>query len=324
MKKKVNSKTRSVSDFLQKLNINNYLNEKQQKKLNAFNSFFIENILIKLAGVSVIIILLLIVFFILSEGLPFLKDHALYSFITGEKWIPLSKIYGLAPLIAGSAVIALTAIIIAIPLSIGVAIFISEIAPERVRSVIKLLIEVLASIPSVVFGFIGIIFLGPALADLFQLNTGATALTAAILLALMAIPTITSIADESLRAVPKSLRQASLALGATEIQTIFRVTLPSAFSGIFAGIMLGIGRAIGETMTVMMVAGGAAQITMNVFKPMRTMTGTIAAEMGETQYGDEHYQALFMIGLVLFLITLAINTLSGQIVARIRNRQGLT
>ena len=190
------------------------------------------------------------------------------------------------------------------------------------RNVFKILLEILASIPSVVFGFLGIIFLGPWLQKTFGLQTGLNAFSAGILLAFMALPTIASVADEAMQAVPRSLREASLALGASRIQTIFRITFPAASSGVIAGVMLGIGRAIGETMTVMMVAGGSAQLSLNPMAPVRTMTGTIAAEMGEVVMGDDHYRALFMIGLLLFIITLGVNTLSGIIIERIRRRQG--
>jgi phosphate transport system permease protein len=156
----------------------------------------------------------------------------------------------------------------------------------------------------------------------FGLPTGLNAFSAGVLLAFMALPTIASVADEALQAVPRNLREASLALGASRMQTVLRITFPAASSGVIAGVMLGIGRAIGETMTVMMVAGGSAQIALNPMVPVRTMTGTIAAEMGEVVMGDDHYRALFMIGLLLFLITLGVNTLSGVIIERIRRRQG--
>ena len=283
---------------------------------------YVENILIKGAGIFVIVLLLLIVFFMLKEGLPFVFGYSVVDFLFSAKWYPLSGIYGVIPLITGSLLITLVSILIAVPLSLATALFISEIAPSKLRLPLKMSLEILASIPSVVFGFLGIIFLGPFLENTLGLQTGLNAFTAGCLLAFMAIPTIASIAEESLQAVPAHLREASLALGATKLQTMLQITFPMAFSGIFAGIMLGVGRAIGETMTVMMVAGGAAQVTLNILSPVRTMTGTIAAEMGEVIYGDLHYQALFMIGLILFVITLLNNTISSKIVSEIRNKQG--
>ena len=283
---------------------------------------FIENYIIKAAGISVLVIMALILLFMLKEGLPFITQYSFTDFIAGKKWYPLSDIYGVLPLIYGTLLVTLISALIAIPLSVATAIFIAEIAPMRFKGFLKVCLEILASIPSVVFGFLGIIFAGPVIQSLFGLDSGMNAFTAGLLLAFMSIPTIASVTEESLNAVPRNLREASLALGATYLQTIFKVTLPAAFPGIFAGTMLGIGRAIGETMTVMMVAGGAAQISLNIFKPVRTMTGTIAAEMGEVIYGDVHYSSLFMIGLLLFLITLGINSLSGIVVAKIRSSHG--
>ena len=218
--------------------------------------------------------------------------------------------------------VTLISLVLAVPMALGTAIFMSELAPAKLRNAFKILLEILASIPSVVFGFLGIILLGPWVQKIFGVQTGLNAFSAGILLAFMALPTIASVADEALQAVPRSMREASLALGASRIQTVFRVTFPAASSGVIAGVMLGIGRAIGETMTVMMVAGGSAQIALNPMAPVRTMTGTIAAEMGEVVMGDDHYRALFMIGLLLFIITLGVNTLSGVIIERIRRRQG--
>ncbi len=285
---------------------------------------FVENVIIRGAGISTIVLILLILIFLLKEGLPFLFNYNFIDFIFGSNWYPLSKVFGALPLIFGSVLVTLVAVAVAVPLSLATALFISEIAPPRVRDLIKVFLEILASVPSVVFGFIGIILLGPAIESLFGLTTGLNAFTAGLLLAFMAIPTITSVADGSLQAVPQHLREASLALGANRLQTMLKVTFPAAFSGIFAGTMLGVGRAIGETMTVMMVAGGAAQITSNIFEPVRAMTGTIAAEMGEVIYGDLHYQSLFMLGILLFLITLGINSLSAYVVSRVKARQGQT
>jgi len=282
----------------------------------------VEKGVIRAAGYAAVVVLLLILFFILREGLPFLASYNTGDFFLKSDWYPLSGRYGVLSLLTGSILVTVIALVLAIPMAIGTSIYISEIAPPVVRSIFKILLEILASVPSVVFGFLGIIFLGPWVQSTFGLTTGLNALSAGILLAFMALPTIASVADEAMQAVPRNLREASLALGASRVETILKVTFPAASSGVIAGVMLGLGRAIGETMTVMMVAGGSAQLTLSPFQPVRTMTGTIAAEMGEVVQGDEHYRALFLIGLILFIITLAINSLSGMIIERIRARSG--
>jgi phosphate transport system permease protein len=211
----------------------------------------------------------------------------------------------------------------AVPVGIGTAIFIAEIAPRWAREILKPFVEILAGIPSVVLGFLGILILSPFLRNLLNLPTGLTALAGAILLGAISIPTIVSIAEDALDAVPRSYRDAALALGVTEWQTIWHVTLPAARSGVLTAVMLGIGRAIGETMTVMMVTGNAAVLPTGLsflFKPVRTMTATIAAEMGEVAKGSTHYHVLFMIGIVLFLISLAVNMTASSMVFRQRKR----
>ncbi len=292
------------------------------EKRSRIAEYLIEKGLIRLSGYAAVVVLLLILLFILRESLPFFGVYSAADFLFKTDWYPLSDRYGMLPLLTGSIMVTILSLVVAVPMAIGTAIFLSELAPLRLRSIFKVLLEILASIPSVVFGFLGIIFLGPWVQKTFGLQTGLNAFSAGILLAFMALPTIASVADEAMQAVPKSLREASLALGASRIQTIFRITFPAASSGVIAGVMLGIGRAIGETMTVMMVAGGSAQLSLNPMAPVRTMTGTIAAEMGEVVMGDNHYRALFMIGLLLFIITLGVNTLSSIIIERIRRRQG--
>ncbi|AFM14703.1 phosphate ABC transporter permease subunit PstC [Turneriella parva] len=289
---------------------------------NRIAEFLVEKGLIRLSGYAAVVVLLLILSFMLREGLPFLGIYSASDFLFKTDWYPLSSRYGMLPLLTGSLMVTLIALVLAMPLAIGTAIFMSEVAPPAIRNTFKILLEILASIPSVVFGFLGIIILGPWVQKAFGVPTGLNAFSAGILLAFMALPTIASVADEAMQAVPRSLREASLALGASRIETIFKITFPAASSGVIAGVMLGVGRAIGETMTVMMVAGGSAQIALNPLAPVRTMTGTIAAEMGEVVMGDDHYRALFMIGLLLFAITLGINTISGVIIERIRRRQG--
>jgi phosphate transport system permease protein len=292
------------------------------EKRSRITEFLVEKGLIRFSGYAAVLILFLILLFVLREGLPFLGIYNLSDFLFKTDWYPLSGRYGMLPLVTGSVMVTLISLVLAVPLALSTAIFMSELAPPAARNLFKILLEILASVPSVVFGFLGIIILGPWVQKTFGLPTGLNAFSAGVLLAFMALPTIASVADEALQAVPRNLREASLALGANRMQTVLRITFPAASSGVIAGVMLGIGRAIGETMTVMMVAGGSAQIALNPMVPVRTMTGTIAAEMGEVVMGDDHYRALFMIGLLLFLITLGVNTLSGVIIERIRRRQG--
>lgn len=292
------------------------------EKRSRIAEFLVEKGLIRFSGYAAVLVLFLILLFILREGLPFLGIYNLGDFLFKTDWYPLSGRYGMLPLVTGSVMVTLISLVLAVPMALGTAIFLSELAPTAARNFFKVLLEILASVPSVVFGFLGIVILGPWVQQAFSLPTGLNAFSAGILLAFMALPTIASVADEAMQAVPRSLREASLALGASRMQTILRITFPAASSGVIAGVMLGIGRAIGETMTVMMVAGGSAQIALSPMAPVRTMTGTIAAEMGEVVMGDDHYRALFMIGLLLFLITLGVNTLSGVIIERIRRRQG--
>jgi len=210
-------------------------------------------------------------------------------------------------LILGSLLVTLGAAVISIPVGVGCAIYISEIAPVKTKEVLKAGIELLAAIPSVVLGFVGMITLVPLVKNTFHLPTGLTALSGSIMLAFMAMPTIVSIAEDALYSVPRNYKEGALALGATQWQTIWRVMLPAASSGILAAVMLGIGRVIGETMAVMMITGNAAVIPSSILVPVRTLTATIAAEMGEAVVGSEHYFALFAIGIVLFIISFAIN-----------------
>jgi phosphate transport system permease protein len=207
-----------------------------------------------------------------------------------------------------------------VPLGVGTAIFIAEIAPRWAREILKPLVEMLAGIPSVVLGFLGMLLLSPILRETLNLPTGLTAFTGAILLGLISLPTIVSVAEDALDAVPRSYRDASLAIGATELQTIFLVTLPAARSGVITGILLGLGRSIGETMTVMMVTGNAPVIPNSLFMPVRTMTATIAAEMGEVAKGSDHYHVLFLIGLLLFLISFVINLTAVSVIFRQKKR----
>jgi phosphate transport system permease protein len=278
--------------------------------------------LIRVSGYSAIVFVAAIFFFLLREGLPALAEVKLGDLLA-VRWYPIENYFGILPLITGSVIITVGAMLIAFPFGIGTAIFISEIAPRWVREILKPLVELLAGLPSVVLGFLGILVLAPFLRRFLDLPTGLTALAGSILLGGIAVPTIVSIAEDALDSVPRSYREGAWALGATRWQTIWRVTLPAARSGVLTAVMLGIGRAIGETMTVMMVTGNAPVLAIklgSLFSPVRTMTATIAAEMGEVASGSTHYHVLFFIGIVLFLISLAVNVAASSLVFRARKR----
>jgi phosphate transport system permease protein len=280
------------------------------------------NQIIKISGYSAIIFVLMIFYFLLKEGLPTIGEVSFINLLS-IRWYPIEEYFGLLPLIGGSLIVTIGAALFAIPIGICTAVFISEISPRWARNILKPLVEVLGGIPSVVLGFLGILILAPYLRRLLDLPTGLTALAGSILLGGIAIPTIVSVAEDALDSVPRSYRDAALALGATEWQTIWRVTFPAARSGVLTAIMLGIGRAIGETMAVMMVTGNAAVLPVkwnSFFLPVRTMTATIAAEMGEVAKNSTHYHVLFFIGLVLFLISLAINISASSAVFKQRKR----
>ncbi|OYD17246.1 phosphate ABC transporter permease subunit PstC [candidate division WOR-3 bacterium JGI_Cruoil_03_44_89] len=263
-----------------------------------------------------------ILFVLFKEGISAFGKINLGGFLFGRSWYPTHTPgeFGILPLILGSLLVTVGALVVAVPLGIGSAIYISEVAKPGVRDVIKPLLEILAGIPSVVYGFFGMVVFAPFIQRIFDIPTGLTAFTASVILGIMALPTIASIAEDAISSVPKSYKEASLSLGATEWETIARVTVPSAMSGISAAIILGMGRAIGETMTVLMVAGGAAVIPHTFFQPVRTMTATIAAEMGETMVGGIHYQSLFAIAIVLFLLTLTFNIIADHISHRYKKK----
>lgn len=270
--------------------------------------------IIQISGFSSIIIVLMIFYFLLKEGIPAVSEVALSDLFT-TRWYPIEDYFGILPLFSGSLLVTFISIAIALPLGIGTAVYIAEIAPLRVKEILKPLIEILAGIPSVVLGFIGIVFLSPTLRESLNLATGLTAFTGALLLALISIPTIVSVGEDALNAVPQSYREASYALGVTRWQTIWRVTLPAARSGVITAVMLGISRTLGETMAVMMVTGNAPTMLtglQSIFKPTRTMTATIASEMGEVASGSVHYHVLFFIGIVLFVFSLIINIISSH------------
>ncbi|MBI4358742.1 MAG: phosphate ABC transporter permease subunit PstC [Candidatus Omnitrophica bacterium] len=273
---------------------------------------FVIEALIFASGIASIIFVLLIFIFLLKEGLMLFEHVGVFEFLFGKYWYPISEPprLGILPLILGSLWVTFGATVISVPLGIACAIFIGEIAPGWLKEVLKAGVELLAAIPSIVLGFIGLVTLVPMVKKVFGLPTGLTAISGSIMLAFMAMPTIVSIMEDALNAVPRGYREGSIAMGATQWQTIRRIVLPSASSGIIAAVMLGIGRVVGETMAVMMITGNAAVIPMSFFAPVRTMTATIAAEMGETVQGSEHYFALFAIGIVLFAITFVINLLA--------------
>lgn len=276
---------------------------------------------IRLCGISSIVIVALIFLFLLKEGLVLFKVVPLGDFLGGQRWYPISEPpkFGILPLICGSFAVTLGAVAISVPIGIASALFVSEIATGWLKEILKTGIELLAAIPSVILGFIGITVLAPFVKQAFHLPTGLTALTGSIMLAFMAMPTIVSITEDALAAVPRGYREAALALGATRWQMMHRVLLPAAGSGIVAAVMLGVGRVIGETMAVMMVTGNAAVVPKTILQPVRTMTATIAAEMGETVRGSEHYAALFAIGIALFAISFVINMVADLFLHRERH-----
>jgi phosphate transport system permease protein len=275
---------------------------------------------IRLSGLLIIAFVLLIFLFLFANALGFFRLYPFGKFVTGTKWLPVSTppTFGMVPLLLGSIYVTLGAIVICVPIGVAAAMYIGEIAPGWLRHVLKSLVEILAAIPSVVLGFIGIVWLGPLLKTRFGLSTGMCGLTGSLLLAFMALPTIISISEDALASVPKSFREAAYGLGATKWQTLWRIVLPAASSGIIAGVMLGIGRVIGETMVVLMVTGNSPVIPYSILKPLRTLTATIAGEMGETVSGSDHYLALFAVGLVLFVITFIINLLADMSLRKAR------
>ena len=276
--------------------------------MRKIKEFIIEK-LILVCGLASIFFVMLIFLFLLKEGMSVFKTFAPFKFLFGKNWYPISEPaqLGILPLILGSLLVTLGAALISVPIGVACAVYIAEIAPAKLKEILKAGIELLAAIPSVVLGFIGMVTLVPWIKTIFKLPTGLTALSGSIMLAFMAMPTIVSIAEDALYSVPKSYKEGALALGATHWQTIWRVMLPAASSGILAAVMLGIGRVIGETMAVMMITGNSAVIPHSFLQPVRTLTATIAAEMGEAVVGSEHYFALFAIGIVLFVISFLIN-----------------
>jgi phosphate transport system permease protein len=275
---------------------------------------------IKLSGFLVIGFVFLVFLFLLKDALSLFGNYPLGQFLFGRNWLPISDPpkFGIVPLMLGSLYVTAGAIVLCVPIGVAAAMFIAEVAPPSLKNILKSLVEILASIPSVVLGFIGIVWLGPFLRTTLHLTTGMCGLTGSLLLAFMALPTIISISEDALATVPRSYKEAAFGLGATRWQTLWRIILPAASSGIIAGVMLGIGRVIGETMVAMMVTGNAPVVPTSILQPLRTLTATIAGEMGETVGGSEHYFALFAVGLVLFIITFIINLVADTCLRRAR------
>lgn len=282
---------------------------KKKGVLGDLKESFIQKIF-QTSGLLAIIVLLGIFALLLYTAIPAFREVSLKEFLTSTRWDPTSPErpeYGLLSLLASTVMVTLGALLIAFPVGLAVAAYLSDVASPRVREIVKPVVELLAAIPSVVVGFIGITLVGPLIAKIFNLSHGLTALNGSLLLAIMALPTIISISEDSLNAVPVSFVEASLALGANRWQTLIRVKLPAAISGIIASLMLGMGRAIGETMTVLMATGNARAFPQGFLQSVRTLTANIAIELGEVPYYTTHYYALFAIGLVLFIMTFFVN-----------------
>jgi phosphate transport system permease protein len=280
--------------------------------------------LIRLCGVSAVIFVVAIFFFVCREAAPLVADPSfrLPEFLFSSEWQPTSvhlRRYGVFAMAVGTFSVTLLAMLIAAPLGIGAAVYISEFCPPKPREILKILVEILAAIPSVVWGFAGLTITSRLIVRFTSADVGVNLFNGAILLALMTIPVIVSLAEDALNAVPDSYREASLAMGATHWQTVLHVLLPAARNGLAGATLLGFGRAIGETMAVLMATGHAVQVPSSLFDPVRTLTANIAAELGEAPAQSTHYQVLFLIGVLLFLITFLVNLLAGLFIRRERN-----
>jgi len=279
--------------------------------------------LIHLCGFSAIIFVFGIFFFVFREGAPFLAKLDFGGFLFSTEWFPTSQTqakYGVGALIVGTLSVTFLAMAIAVPFGLGAAIFVSEFCTGKAKETLKVVIELLAAIPSVVWGFIGLTVMSPIIINTFHVPIGVNMFNGALLLALMSVPIMVSIGEDALKAVPDTYREASLALGATKWQIVRRVLLPAAKNGLLAAVLLGVGRAIGETMAVLMATGHSVRIPHSIFDPIRTLTATIAAELGETSKGSDHYQVLFLIGILLFSITFVVNLTADLIVKGIRKK----
>jgi phosphate transport system permease protein len=281
-------------------------------------------LLIRACGYSAIFFVFGIFFFVCREGAPILFGGLnLKEFFTSSDWNPVAETprYGILALLAGTASVTLLSMAIAVPLGLGAAIFVSEFSPPKLKEVLKIAIEMLAAIPSIVWGFIAYMMLNPLIISLTGAPIGVNILNAGIILALMSVPVIVSVGEDALKAVPDSYREAALALGASRWEIVYRVLFPAAKNGLLAAVLLGVGRAIGETMAVLMATGHANQIPHSILDRVQTLTATIAAELGETVQGDDHYRVLFVIGIVLFAIAFVVNLTADLVVNGIRGRQ---
>lgn len=274
--------------------------------------------LVFLGGISAIVLILGIFVFVAQQGLGFaLFDLDKWTFLSSEEWRPTQEpepIFGALALILGTVSVTGLAMAVSVPFSLGAAIYIGEFATGRTREALKVMVELLAAIPSVVWGFIGLMVINPLIIDLFDVPVGLTVLNAGLILGLMAAPIMTTIAEDALKAVPDGYREAAEAMGATRWQVIRQVVLPSAKNGLVAAVLLGVGRGFGETMAVLMASGHSINLPTSPFDSVRALTATIAAELGETANGSEHYKALFSIGILLFMVTFTINLLADIIV----------
>jgi phosphate transport system permease protein len=287
-------------------------------KESAIRAFFFT------CGILAVLVLIGVFLTLLATAIPAFREIKVGEFLLSTRWDPTSPEkaeYGLLAMIVSTLMVTAGALVLAVPIGIGVAAYLSDVAHWRVREILKPVVEILAGIPSVVVGFLGIVLFGPAIAKVFHIGNGLNALNGSLLLAIMALPTIISISEDSLNAVPRAYSEASLALGASRWQTLVRVKLPAGLSGIIAAVMLGMGRAIGETMTVLMVTGNARSFPHGLFDAVRTMTANIAIELGEVPYFTTHYYALFAIGLVLFVMTFAVNLVADVVLQKYQERE---
>jgi len=284
-------------------------------------------VFIRLCGWSAILFVFGIFFFIFREGYPFILEHFdVTEFFTSSNWRPVSEVrpqYGILALLVGTVSVTTLAMLIAVPFGLGAAIYVSEFCTGKFRETLKIVIELLAAIPSVVWGFIGIMVLNPVIIWATDAPIGINVLNGGIILALMSVPIIVSVGEDALKAVPDTYREAATALGASRWQMIYRVLLPAAKNGLLAAVLLGVGRGIGETMAVLMATGHSVQIPHSVLDPVRTLTATIAAELGETVRGDAHYQVLFVIGMVLMTIAMIVNVTADIVVRGIRGKENV-
>lgn len=298
-----------------------------------FHRFFdwaestVAEVAIRICGYSAILFVFAILFFVFREAAPMLLGKLdLVEFVSSPNWRPSSEVrpqYGILALLVGTLSVTGLAMALAVPLGLGAAVYISEFSTGKVKETLKIVIELLAAIPSVVWGFISYMVLAPVVVDLTGAPVGVNLLNGGIVLALMSVPIIVSVGEDALKAVPDSYREAALSLGASRWEMVYRVLFPAARNGLLAAVLLGVGRAIGETMAVLMATGHAVQIPNSLLDPVCTLTATIAAELGETVYGGPHYRMLFVIGLVLFAVTFCVNLIADIVVKGIGNEQRL-